>query len=82
MSSKYGGYMGKVMEIDLTTETAKEYPWTDEQRELYIGGKTMAARILADHLTGEETAFSEDNWMVISTGPLTGTGAPSMLSGL
>ena len=77
MSSKYGGYMGKVMEIDLTTETVKEYPWTDEQRELYIGGKIMAARILADHLTGEETAFSEDNWMVISTGPLTGTGAPS-----
>ena len=77
MSSKYSGYMGKVMEIDLTTETAKEYPWTDEQRELYIGGKIMAARILADHLTGEETAFSEDNWMVISTGPLTGTGAPS-----
>lgn len=77
MSSNYGGYMGKVMEIDLTTETVKEYPWTDEQRELYIGGKIMAARILADHLTGKETAFSEDNWVVISTGPLTGTGAPS-----
>lgn len=77
MSTNYAGYMGKVMEIDLTTETTKEYPWTDEQRELYIGGKIMAARILADHLTGKETAFSEENWMVISTGPLTGTGAPS-----
>ena len=37
----------------------------------------MAARILCDHLTGKETAFSEENWVVISTGPLTGTGAPS-----
>ena len=77
MSSKYSGYMGKVMAVDLTAETVTEYPWSDEERELYIGGKIMAARILADHLTGKETAFSEDNWVVISTGPLTGTGAPS-----
>ena len=77
MASKYAGYMGKVMMVDLTTETVTEYPWSDEQRELYLGGKIMAARILADHLTGKETPFSEENWVVISTGPLTGTGAPS-----
>ena len=77
MQTKYAGYMGKVMLVDLTTETVSEYPWTDEQRELYLGGKIMAARILCDHLTGKETPFSEENWVVISTGPLTGTGAPS-----
>ena len=77
MASKYAGYMGKVMMVDLTTETVSEYPWSDEQRELYLGGKIMAARILCDHLTGKETPFSEENWVVISTGPLTGTGAPS-----
>ena len=77
MKSKYAGYMGKVMLVDLTTETVTEYPWTDEERGLYLGGKIMAARILCDHLTGKETAFSEENWVVISTGPLTGTGAPS-----
>ena len=77
MTSKYAGYMGKVMLVDLTTETVSEYPWSDRQRELYLGGKIMAARILCDHLTGKETAFSEENWVVIATGPLTGTGAPS-----
>ena len=77
MSSKYAGYMGKVMLVDLSTETVTEYPWSDEERELYLGGKIMAARILCDHLTGKETAFSEENWIVISTGPLSGTGAPS-----
>ena len=77
MASKYAGYMGKVIMVDLTTQTVREYPWSDEQRELYLGGKIMAARILCDHLTGKETAFSEENWVVISTGPLTGTGAPS-----
>ena len=50
MPSKYAGYMGKVMMIDLSTETVSEYPWSDEQRERYLGGKIMAARILADHL--------------------------------
>ena len=77
MASKYAGYMGKVILVDLSTETVSEYPWSDEQRELYLGGKIMAARILCDHLTGKEIPFSEENWVVISTGPLTGTGAPS-----
>ena len=72
MQTKYAGYMGRVMMVDLSTETVSESPWTDEQRELYLGGKIMAARILCDHLTGRETAFSEENWVVISTGPLTG----------
>ena len=61
MESKYSGYMGKIMEVDLTTETVREYPWSDERRELYLGGKIMAARILCDHLTGKEKPFSEEN---------------------
>ena len=77
MNSKYAGYMGKVMMVDLTTEAVTEYPWSDRDRELFLGGKIMAAKILCDHLTGKETAFSEENWVIISTGPLSGTGAPS-----
>ena len=77
MSTAYGGYMGKVMEVDLSTEQVTEYPWTDRDRELFIGGKIMGAKILSDRFTGKEKAFSEENLVVITTGPLTGTGAPS-----
>lgn len=77
MQSKYGGYMGRVLQINLSTGDVKDYPWTDKDRELYIGGKTMAAKILYDTLTGHEDAYSEENPLIISTGPLTGTGAPS-----
>ena len=77
MATKYGGYMGRVVLLDLTTQQAEEYPWTDADREKYIGGKIMAAKVLSDHLTGKEQPFSEENWIVISTGPLTGTGVPS-----
>lgn len=77
MSSKYAGYTGKVILVDLSRETAQEYPWTDRERELYLGGKIMANKILCDHLTGSEQAFSEENRIVITTGPLTLSGAPS-----
>ena len=76
MSTKYGGYMGKVVLLDLTAEKAEEYPWTDEQRELFIGGKIMGAKILCDLFTGEEDPLSAENVIVISTGPLTGSGGP------
>lgn len=69
--------MGRVVQVDLTTREIAEYPWSDSDREMYIGGKMMAAKILYDNLTGKEEAYSEENMIVISTGPLTGTGAPS-----
>ena len=77
MESRFGGYMGRVVLVDLTRQAVEEYPWIDGDREKYIGGKIMAAKVLSDHLTGREQPFSEENWIVISTGPLTGTGAPS-----
>ena len=77
MATSLGGYMGKVALVDLTTGAVSEYPWTDEQRRLFIGGKIMAAKILCDNFTGAERPFSDENLIVITTGPLTGTGAPS-----
>ncbi len=75
--SKYAGYMGRVAQLDLTTGKVSDYPWSDRERELYMGGKIMAARILYDNLTGREEPLSAENMVVIATGPLTGTGAPS-----
>lgn len=77
MPTEYGGYMGKVLRIRLDTGECTEYPFSDRERELFIGGKTMAAKILYDNLNGTEKAFSEENLLVISTGPMTGSGAPS-----
>ncbi len=77
MPSKYGGYMGRIAKYDLSTGQLSDYPWSDEERELFIGGKIAAAKIMYDNFTGKEEAFSEENMIIISTGPLTGTGAPS-----
>ena len=76
MATQYGGYMGKILQIDLTTETTREYPFTDQQRRETLGGKTLAYHILHKELTGGESPFSEENLVILSTGPLTGTGVP------
>ena len=75
--SQYSGYMGKLALLDLSTQTVKDYKWSDEDRLRYLGGRAMAAKIMSDLLKGKETALSEENPIVIATGPLTGTGAPS-----
>ncbi|MBR5516698.1 MAG: aldehyde ferredoxin oxidoreductase family protein [Firmicutes bacterium] len=77
MATKYGGYMGRVAMVDLSTGKVSDYPWSDEERRLYIGGKTMAAKILGDNLTKDTTALSAENMLVITTGPFTGSGTPS-----
>lgn len=71
------GYMGRVLMIDLSKRTFGEFPWTDKDRKRTLGGKIMAADILLHHITPEMQAFDEDNWLVITTGPLTGTGCPN-----
>ncbi|MBO6092061.1 MAG: aldehyde:ferredoxin oxidoreductase, partial [Oscillospiraceae bacterium] len=75
--TKYCGYMGRTVLLDLCTKRVADYYWSDLAREKYIGGKAMASKILYDNLTGEETPFSKENLIVIASGPLTGTGVPS-----
>ena len=62
MSTAYAGYTGRVMLVNLSDETVQDYPWSDAERKQYLGGKPMAYKLLYDHLTGKEHAFSEENW--------------------
>lgn len=75
--SELKGYMGKVLFVDLTNRTHSLYPWTDEDRRRTLGGKIMAADILLKHIKPGMKAFDEDNWLVVTTGPLTGCGCPN-----
>lgn len=77
MASKYGGYMGKVLKIDLSSRQVTEYPWSDKDRELYLGGKIMAAKIMWDNIDHPLEPLAEENLLVFTTGPITGSGAPS-----
>ncbi|MDO5328940.1 MAG: aldehyde ferredoxin oxidoreductase family protein [Coriobacteriia bacterium] len=77
MSTKFGGYTGCIVKVDLSTKEISEYPWTDEQRELFIGGKIAAAKIIGDNVGAEVDPLSPENMLAVVTGPFTGCGAPS-----
>jgi aldehyde:ferredoxin oxidoreductase len=77
MATKLGSYSGKVVKIDLTTRIVSEYPITDNDRKLYLGGKILAARIIYDYIKSPIDPLSEENIIVVSTSPLNGSGSPS-----
>jgi aldehyde:ferredoxin oxidoreductase len=77
MEGRYRGYAGETLLIDLGSRQVSTYPWTDLERELYLGGKIMAAKIMHDIVDPEVEPFSPENPLVVTTGPLTGSGAPS-----
>jgi aldehyde:ferredoxin oxidoreductase len=76
MASKYGGYMGEAVWVDLTAGDSKPYEISDRDRELFIGNKGIAAKILWDNLAPGIDPLGPENLFVVSTAPLTGTGAP------
>jgi aldehyde:ferredoxin oxidoreductase len=76
MSSKYGGYMGRFLDIDLSSGEVKDYEVSDELRELYLGSKGLATRILYDATPKGVDPLGPDNVLIANTGPLVGSGAP------
>lgn len=63
-------------DINLTTGEIKDYPISDVKQELYLGGKSLGARILFDEMAPHTHPLSPEAIIIINTGPLTGTGAP------
>ncbi len=76
MKSWYG-YAGKILDVDLTTESLSEVELDPSLAENYMGGKGFGAKILFDQLPIHCDPLSPENILVFATGPLTGTLAPS-----
>lgn len=71
------GYAGKIAKVNLSNGRVENYPISDKDREMFLGGKTLAAKIIYDSFKHKVDAFSEENMIVITTSPLTGSTAPS-----
>lgn len=70
------GYTGKIAKINLTSGLVEEYSISDKDRKMFLGGKTLAAKIIHDSFKGKVEAFSDENIIVITTSPLTGSTSP------
>lgn len=63
--------------VDLTAGQTGEYRVSHDYFRKYIGGKTMGARLLLDMTIPGIDPLSPEALIIINTGPLNGTGAPS-----
>ena len=63
--------------IDLSSGKIEDFPVSKEYFEKYLGGKTLAARLLLDFMPPGLDPFDPESVIIINTGPLNGTGAPS-----
>jgi aldehyde:ferredoxin oxidoreductase len=70
-----GGYMGKILRVDLTSGSirAENLPEEPLLRKL-IGGQALAEYILLKELPLDAKPYGPENKVVMMTGPITGTG--------
>ena len=74
--SKWYGYKGKILRVDLTKKEVKIEELKRDWCKLYIGQSGFGARILWDELPPKIDPLSPENIIIASTGPLTGTLVP------
>ncbi len=71
-----GGYLGKFLEIDLSSKNVKKHYIQKDFARMFIGGRGFAAKLLWDLTTAETRPFSPENVLIVAAGPLTGTPVP------
>ncbi|MFH1639869.1 MAG: aldehyde ferredoxin oxidoreductase N-terminal domain-containing protein [Chloroflexota bacterium] len=71
-----GGYMGKILFVNLTTGEIKEEVPDEKLYRDFIGGHGLGARILYSRQKGGVDPLGPENHLGLVTGPLTATPAP------
>ncbi|MCD6123139.1 MAG: hypothetical protein J7K04_14980, partial [Spirochaetales bacterium] len=83
------GYMGKILKVDLSALTYNAEVLTKDMTELFFGGRGIGAAMLLEHFLSLKKAgkyknpfkeidpLSEDNPLIFTTSPMTGTKMPS-----
>ncbi len=70
-----GGYMGKLLFVDLSKNSIEEKELTEDMAKKFLGGYGIGARVLYDMVPADADPMGPDNVIGFVTGPLTGTGA-------
>ena len=71
------GYAGRILRIDLSTDKTKISPLSTEYAKKYIGGIGLGMRLLLDNSKPGIDPFSPENPLILTTGPFSGTMAPT-----
>jgi len=71
------GWMGRALEVDLTSAACELVETSESLRLLYVGGRGFGVRIVADRVAAGADPLSPGNLLVFAPGPLTGTRTPT-----
>jgi aldehyde:ferredoxin oxidoreductase len=71
-----GGYMGKILFVDLSTRVIREEVLEEKMCRDFIGGYGIGARILYSRQKGGVDPLGPENILGLISGPMTGTTVP------
>lgn len=71
------GYAGRILHVDLSSGRTETEPLREELAKKYIGGIGLGIRLLLDKSKAGVEPLSPENPLILMTGPLTGTMAPT-----
>ncbi len=72
------GWIGKVLRVDLSKGDYADEELDLDLAEKFIGGRGLATKLFFDEVDPKVDPLSPENKLIFMTGPLTGTGAPSV----
>ena len=71
------GWHGRILRVNLTTGAICEETFSEEQAIKYFGGRGLAIKVLLEGMDPTADPLSPENLLVMATGPLTSTPAPT-----
>ena len=71
-----GGYMGKVLRVNLTTQSVSEESLPEKVARDFMGGAGFVIKYLYDEVPAGTDPLGPDNKLIFASGPLSGTNAP------
>lgn len=71
------GYAGRILRIDLSTGKTKVSPLSVEYAKKYIGGIGLGMALLLENSEPRVDPLSPENPLILTTGPFSGTMAPT-----
>src|SRR5512147_3144322 len=69
--------MGKILRVNLTTRQITEAPYPETLARQFMGGAAAAIKILYDEVDPRADPLGPGNKLIVSTGFLAGTSAPT-----
>lgn len=71
------GYQGRILRVNLSTGEIKEEIPNEQDLRMFLGGAGLATKYLLDEVPKGIDPLGPKNKLIIMTGPMTGTMAPS-----